>query len=267
MAKTLAKKAVGSGVAFTYEGVDVMFDDNRLVSLTDMWKAAGSPKKRRPTDWAAIDSSKEFMASVAQDSNTAPGGIWKSRRGKLTGGVFAHWQVALAYGKYLSPEFHQYVNAAFKEWSEEKANPSLKIERGVDLYLKRGYTEEWVADRCQGIVQRKALTATMVDHNAKIAGADNPFAEATRSISLQVLGKTPSEIKAAKGLPKTAKTRDHLDRRELAALRFAESEAEHTIKAEGADGNAECVDCCRRAGRAVKLAIDSMKRPALALAN
>jgi len=230
-------------VAFTYQGVDILFDDDRLISLTNMWRADGSPKEKRPNDWSVIESSKAFIASVTQNLNTAPGGIWKTRRGKHLGGTFAHWQIALAYGKYLSPEFHQCVNQAFKEWSQEKVDPGLKASRAIDAFKKQGKDDAWIGKRLEGLLKRKALTATMADHNTRPVGAENPYAEATRAISLQVLGQTPSEIRAARGVAKRAPTRDHLSEDELDWVRFAESQAARLMRQEAADGNAECVDC------------------------
>ena len=115
----MASGRAGKGVALSYDGVDIPFDDDRLISLTAMWRAAGSPESKRPNDWTLTEQGAAFIDSVAKNLNAARNGIWKSRRGKHLGGVFAHWQIALAYGKYLSPEFHQAVNEAFKEWSEE----------------------------------------------------------------------------------------------------------------------------------------------------
>lgn len=251
-----------SSVAFTYNGLDVLRDGDRLVSLNQMWEAAGKPENKDPRRWADTEQGRSFIADLARNLNVVKNGIWKSKRGKHKGGTWAHWQVAMAYAKYLSHEFHRFVNEAFREWAEEQSNPGLKAERAIDGFRRRGLGDAWIGERLDGILVRKSLTGTMQDHNCKPVGKDNPFAEATRSISLQVLGKTPREIKASKGLAKSARTRDHLDKYELTRLRFAESEAERLIKTEGSDGNAECVDACRRAGRAVRVAIDSLNKTA-----
>lgn len=243
-------------VAFSYGGVDVLFNERMLVNLTQMWEAAGRPENKDPRQWRRKEGAG-FIKDLARTLNVPVGHIITGTRGK-GGASFAHRQIAIAYAKYLSHEFHRFVNDRFIEWAEEKASPGLKLERAVSAYKQLGLSDDWIAERLEGTLQRKALTATMADHNCRRVGTDNPFAEATRSISLQVLGKTPREIKAGKGLPKSARTRDHLDKHELVRLKFAESEAERLMKQEGADGNAACVDACRRAGRAVRIAIDSL---------
>jgi hypothetical protein len=246
-------------VAFEFGGVAVTRNADKMVNLTQMWEAAGKPANQSPAEWKVTASARKFINHIRLAYDSTNNGVIRSDRGKGKS-TWAHWQVALAYAKYLSPEFHAYVNVAFREWIDEKADPSLKIERGVEAYRERGYTQEWISTRVEGIVTRKALTATMADHNCRVNGPnDNPFAEGTRAISLAVLGQTPREIKSDKGLAKSARTRDHLDEYELVRLRFAESEAQRLIKQTAADGNRPCVDCCRKAGDAVKVALQALQ--------
>ena len=88
-------------------------DRNEMLSLTDMWRAAGHPEEKRPSDWLAKAGS-EFVEYVALAQNTAVGGILSSTRGR-NGATYAHWQIGLAYAKYLSPEFHMWCNEVVRE--------------------------------------------------------------------------------------------------------------------------------------------------------
>ena len=97
-----------------------------MVSLTDMWKASGSPKHKESWRWKTLPQTAEFMAKV---SNHVKSEVWKSGRGRHGGGTFAHKQIAIAYAKYLSPEFHMFVNEVFMEKMEEEANPELSYEK------------------------------------------------------------------------------------------------------------------------------------------
>jgi hypothetical protein len=134
------------------------------------------------------------------------------------------WQVSPDYAKSLSHDLHPFVNEVFRGWVEEKADSGLKIERAVSAFERRGKSPEWIAQRFKGINARNALTGTMRDHNCKVNGPrDNPYAEATRSITMAVTGSTPREIKEAKGLPSSAPTRDHMEEHELAAIMWAEA--------------------------------------------
>ncbi|TCK28983.1 KilA domain-containing protein [Ancylobacter aquaticus] len=83
-----------------------------MLSLTDMWKAAGEPETKRPAEWLRQDSTKDFI-EIVMVSNVGQNHI-STRRGN-NGGTFAHWQIGLAYAKYLSPEFHMWCNEVVRE--------------------------------------------------------------------------------------------------------------------------------------------------------
>ncbi len=246
-------------VAFQYNGTDVLFDANRLVSLTDMWKAAGSPVSQSPKHWKESAQGKGFIGGLAANLNSGISAVYKSTRGKHGGGTWAHWQIALAYAKYLSHGFHRYVNEAFREWAEEKADPFLKADRAADAMVSVGMTEAWAAQRLKSKGVRNLFTGTLADHNCKVKGSDNPFAEATRTVALVVIGKTPREFKADKGLAKSAPTRSHYTEQELIETQFVEISAVGLIKEESADGNDECLERVQRAAAALKLAKEAMK--------
>lgn len=257
----MASETLPAKVAFTYNDVDVAYDANRMLNLTQMWEAQGSPVNRDPSQWRKTKEADGFIRSLAESQNVAITHVFRSMRGRGNKGVWGHYQIALAYAKYLSHEFHRHVNEAFREWSEEKADPGLKIERGVAAYLRQGKELDWIERRFKGISARKALCSTMADHNCKVRGKDdNPFAEITRAISLKVLGKTPGEIREDKGLAKSAPTRDSLDEDDLISLEWAEVQARKLIKGEALDGNEECVDAGRRAGAAIRSAIDTLSK-------
>lgn len=96
-------------------GSAIRTNEAGLVSLTDIYAAADreglADGKRKPGDWAR-ESGADFIDFVASNLNTRKTGIYKTTRGK-GGGTFAHWQIALAYAKYLSPELHMQVNEVY----------------------------------------------------------------------------------------------------------------------------------------------------------
>src|SRR5262249_49670413 len=141
------------------------------------------------------------------------------------GTTWAHWQIALAYAKYLSHEFHRFVNEAFREWAEEQADPDLKARRAIAGYRRRGKDDRWILARLDGIVQRRRFTDALKAYGVQGAG----FARCTDGINKAVLGRSARQIKRARGVPPSARTRDQLDAVELAAIRFAEAMAEERI--------------------------------------
>lgn len=102
-----------------YNG-EVIRDRNEMLSLTDMWKAAGSPSGRAPADWRALTSTAEFASHVAEFLNAGKSGneLFKTIRGGTSPGTWGHWQLAMSYAKYLSPEFHMWCNTVVRERME-----------------------------------------------------------------------------------------------------------------------------------------------------
>lgn len=102
--------------ALIYNGVEIHETAERL-SLTDMWRAAGSPSGRAPSDWLALTSTKEFVELIEQTFNAGKSGIEAKRGGSGAGrgGTFAHWQIAMNYARYLDPPFAAWCNSIVRE--------------------------------------------------------------------------------------------------------------------------------------------------------
>ena len=101
-----------------------------LVSLTDLHKASGKSVHHRPTIWLRQSEAVEFSAALAEKLNVPVDHIYQSKRG-VGGGTFAHWQIALAYAKYLSPELHMAVNEVFMRY--KTGDPTL-AEEVIDCF-------------------------------------------------------------------------------------------------------------------------------------
>lgn len=141
-------------------------------------------------------------------------------RGKgKTQGTFAHWQLALAYAKYLSPEFHMWANQVVKERFEEMADPEMGVTRSMEraskAYKKQGKTDEWIERRLQGMLSRKKFSSAVMK-----AGLDGyEVGHATNKIYLPMFGATAKNLKL---INNTKNPRDCMDSLELAILAAAE---------------------------------------------
>src|SRR5215203_3609283 len=104
-----------------YKGTPVHLapDAQGFVNLTFLWNAEGRPENRDPRQWAR-KSGEDFIAHMALKLNVPIGHIIQTARGRR-GFTKGHWQIALAYAKYLSPQLHELVNEVFKERVEEEA--------------------------------------------------------------------------------------------------------------------------------------------------
>lgn len=107
-----------------YEG-HVIADKGDMLSLTDMWKANGADESRKPSEWLRSADGKRFAEFLAISLGDQVGishlvKTTKGAAGKKGGETFAHWQIAMAYAKYLSPSFHMWCNTVVRERMEGK---------------------------------------------------------------------------------------------------------------------------------------------------
>ena len=111
--------------ALIFNGVEI-HDRNEMLCLTDMWRAAGAVEAKRPSNWTRKEGA-EFIEHVSLILNVPHGHIQTQRGGSGAGrgATFAHWQIGLAYAKYLSPEFHMWCNTVVRERME---GPALRRE-------------------------------------------------------------------------------------------------------------------------------------------
>jgi hypothetical protein len=106
----------------TINGIEIRFDGN-LANLTTLHKAAGL-NKHKPAEWLRQVDTTNFILELMRDLKCASQAqLVKTTKGRY-GSTFAHWQIALAYAKYLSPEFHIAANKIIKRYIEEELDPS-----------------------------------------------------------------------------------------------------------------------------------------------
>lgn len=113
-----------------YSGTPIGERDEMLC-LTDMWRAAGAPENKRPAEWQRYEGA-QFVEFIAESLNMGTAHIWVSERGQH-GGTWAHWQIGLAYAKYLSPEFHAWCNEVVRAHMERRSLPVRAVEGAIAL--------------------------------------------------------------------------------------------------------------------------------------
>ena len=119
--------------ALIYEG-EIINARVEMLSLTDMWRAAKATDQQSPAKWQALPSSIEFIDHVGLIVGKSD--IMTSKRGK-GGSTFAHWQVALAYAKYLSPAFHMWCNTVVRERMEGRSISTDAIPAEILEMIRR----------------------------------------------------------------------------------------------------------------------------------
>lgn len=109
--------------ALVINDTTIRFTDDKLVNLTDLWKASGADDNQKPQKWLRLPSPLKFLTELEKGIKSP---LIHITRGRF-GGTFAHWQIALAYAKYLSPEFHIHCNNIIRRFVEEEQNPDMAV--------------------------------------------------------------------------------------------------------------------------------------------
>lgn len=213
----------------------VIGHQEEMLSLTDMWRAAGSPAKKDPYEWGRY-AGREFIEFIAENlkpgsarNEKLPKNIWKTVRGGSKPGTSAHWQIGLAYAKYLSHEFHAWCNTVVRGAMEVMAKD--RASRAASIEVRKGFVDTLSRHSVQA--GREIAMATNVNYKA-------------------LFRRTASQLRDAKGLSKNAKLRDNLSPIALGAIVLSEAMSADTIEKTDRQGYRECADVIRRCGEAVK---------------
>ena len=146
--------------------------------------------------------------------------------------------------------FKMWLAQVGSERLDETADPELAIERALETYLKKGYSQDWINQRLKTIEVRKALTDEW-DSRGVTQGLE--YAILTDEITRAWSGKTTQQYKVLKGLKKE-NLRDNMSNVELILNMLAEAsttEISQNEKPETFEGNKSVA---RKGGKVAKAA-------------
>jgi DNA-damage-inducible protein D len=179
--------------------------DNQQFRIWELLKVASSDGRKRPTDCANTEGVLRIVMSVPSPK-AEPLKLWLAQMGKQA--------------------------------IDETENPELGFERMVAIYKAKGYSDEWIKNRLQGIETRKLLTDEWQQRGVK---QGQEYSILTATIAKGTFGLIPSEHKKLKGLEKpNQELRDHMTPLELIFSALGEElTRKETIKndAQGFDEN------------------------------
>ena len=112
----------------------------------------------------------------------------------------------------------QWLAKLGKERIDEVFDPSLTVQRAIDIYRAKGYEEDWIIKRIKGIQDRKKLTDTWKSGGV---AEEIEFAILTNDIYKEWSGMTAKEYKQYKGLRKES-LRDNMSELEVALADIGE---------------------------------------------
>lgn len=131
-----------------------------------------------------------------------------------------------------------------RERIEETMDPEQAIDRAMETYLKKGYSEEWIHQRLLSIRIRNDLTAEWKKRGVE---KGREFAILTDEITRAWAGISTRQYKDLKGLKKE-NLRDNMTDLELVLTMLAEATTTEISKKEEPEGFAENLEVARSGG-------------------
>jgi hypothetical protein len=139
----------------------------------------------------------------------------------------------------------QWLAKLGSERIDETFNPSLALQRAIDLYRSKGYDEKWIAKRIKSIQDRKGLTDVWKDGGITDG---KEYAILTNEIYKEWSGMTAKEYKEFKGLRKES-LRDNMDSIELILADLSEEATKRIALKKNPKGLNENINVAKSGGR------------------
>lgn len=149
----------------------------------------------------------------------------------------------------------QWLAKLGSERIDEVFDPSIGIQRLIDLYRSKGYDEAWISKRIKGIQQRKSLTDVWKENGVT---ESYEYSILTNEIYKSWSGMTAKEYKQFKGLRKES-LRDNMDSIEVTLADLGEEATKRLAakqKPQGLDSN---IKVAKIGGNVAKVAVMNWK--------
>ena len=135
-----------------------------------------------------------------------------------------------------------------KERVDEAFDPEIAVNRAIDYYRNKGYSDKWISERLNGILNRKKLTDTWKENGIT---KNYEYALLTNEIYKGWSGMRASEYKKLKGLRKES-LRDNMTDIEVALTNLGEIATRDIAREERPQGLKENLNVAKRGGGVAK---------------
>ena len=143
-----------------------------------------------------------------------------------------------------------------KERIDEAYDPEIAINRALDIYRKKGYSEEWINQRLKTIDIRKEFTDELKEKGID-SGKD--FAILTNILTQAWSGYSVKEYKNLKGLKKE-NLRDNMTNMELVLNMLAETSSTEISRSKKEKGFKEAEDSVFKGGNIARIAKEQLEK-------
>lgn len=224
-----------------YNGIKILLDiaDGNLMSLNEIYVAAGKPDFHEPKFWLRSVECEKFIENMELELKVNKSHLIKVTRGK-GGGTWAHWKIATKYAAYLEPALESAILDVFRERIQEEIDPGKAIDRGIKGYRKQGKSDAWIEQRVKSKIAWTSLTDVLKEHEVTKYG----YARCADSFNVPIIGNNAKVIKQEQGLKKSVSVRDMQDEVTLALLNVAQVLSKDKIVKENTLGDMDCSRTC-----------------------
>ena len=207
------------------ETISNLFEDKEIRSVWDSEKEeyffsvvdvinalTDSPEPRKY--WSVLKSrlkkeGSEVTTNCSQLKMLAPDGKMRLRDAMTTRDIF---RLIESIPSSKAEPFKVWLANLGSERIDEVFDPEIAVNRAIDYYRNRGYSDEWISKRLNGILNRKKLTDTWKENGIS---KNYEYAMLTNEIYKSWSGMKASEYKELKGLRKES-LRDNMTDIEIA---------------------------------------------------
>jgi hypothetical protein len=149
----------------------------------------------------------------------------------------------------------QWLAKLGSERIDETFDPSIAIQRAIDVYRHKGYDENWISKRMRAIQDRKQLTDVWQENGIN---KNSEYAILTNEIYKSWSGMTSKEYKDYKGLRKE-NLRDNMDNIELILTDLSEESTKRLVAKKKPLDLDENIDVAHIGGSVAKAAKDILE--------
>ena len=150
----------------------------------------------------------------------------------------------------------QWLAKLGSERIDEVFDPSLAVQRAIDIYRAKGYEEKWITKRIKGIQDRKELTDVWYENGIT---EDKEYAILTNEIYKEWSGMTARQYKQYKGLRKES-LRDNMDSLEIILTDLSEETAKRLAEKHKPIGLEQNKEIAKMDGHAAKVAREDIEK-------
>ena len=144
----------------------------------------------------------------------------------------------------------QWLAKLGSERIDETFDPSLALQRAIDLYRIKGYDEVWISKRIKVLQERKKLTNVWKENGVQ---DQKEYAILTNEIYKTWSGMTAKEYKRYKGLRKES-LRDNMDNIELILTDLSEEATKRLVSKKRPHGLKENLTVAKIGGNVARAA-------------